>query len=199
LTAIQHSSATNEHYTRPEHVEPARKLLHTIDLDPASCLKANETVKATNIFTEADDGLHRPWYGNVFLNPPGGKMRKVDGIWRPMPRDENGKQNGPGTSSATVWWDKLVQEWAALRVRHAFFVGFTLEILRTSQADWVSCPVQRFPRCYPADRMRFAGNSPGHANVLVYLPPPEDFARGRGQERLEECFSSIGFCEGGAG
>jgi hypothetical protein len=41
-----------------------------IDLDPASCDLANQTVKAAQFFTKEDDGLSKKWKGRVWLNPP---------------------------------------------------------------------------------------------------------------------------------
>ncbi len=194
----QHSSKTNEHYTPAHIVERARALMGSIDLDPASCEQANRNIKAGRIFTEQDDGLRHPWEGKIFLNPPGGKMHLIDGVWVPMPRDANGKQNGPGTSSMVVWWDKLVREWVNNPLNSAVFIGFTLEILRSCQADWVASPVHRFPRCYPAQRLKFGGASPTHANILVYLPPYYDWDRGRSCDRLQEHFGDVGYCEGGS-
>ena len=91
-----------------------------------------------------------------------------------------------------VWWNKLATEWESGNVKEAFFVGFTLEVLRLSQR----ClrPVQDFPRCYPVERLCFVGADPTHANVLVYLPPDEDETH---VERMDEAFSGIGVCEGG--
>jgi len=41
-----------------------------IDLDPASCLGANEIVRAAKIYTKEDNGLSKAWSGTVLLNPP---------------------------------------------------------------------------------------------------------------------------------
>jgi len=60
----------NEWYTPAEYIDLARLVLGEIDLDPASTPLANERVKATQIFTEAENGLMQDWVGNIWLNPP---------------------------------------------------------------------------------------------------------------------------------
>lgn len=192
MTIPQHSSRTNEHYTPKLIVEPARALLGGFDLDPASCAKANKTIRATRYFTRRDDGLARQWDGAVFLNPPGGLLRFVGGRWRPVPKNAAGHYLGPGKSSMQVWWNRLVAAWMGGEVTQAFFVAFTLEILRTSQAS--PLPVQAFPRCYPGARLRFGGEQPTHGNVLVYLPPKGDSAQ-HAVDLLDSQFGPIGLCE----
>jgi len=60
----------NEWYTPSDYIEAARTVLGTIDLDPASSLIANKTVKASQFFSIEDDGLTSEWYGKVWCNPP---------------------------------------------------------------------------------------------------------------------------------
>jgi ParB family chromosome partitioning protein len=66
----KHGNSNIECYTPPEYVNLVRDVLGEIDLDPASCSKAQKTVKAKQFFTKKDDGLSQPWQGRVFLNPP---------------------------------------------------------------------------------------------------------------------------------
>ena len=67
---VVNNSGNNEWYTPADYIELAREVLGTIDLDPASCDYANETVQATKYYTKADNGLEQDWYGNVWMNPP---------------------------------------------------------------------------------------------------------------------------------
>lgn len=178
----QHSSATPEHYTPREYVEAARMTMGGIDLDPASTHSVNAwSVKATNIYTKDDDGLTKEWRGRVWLNPPGGKIKN--------------------RSKAATWWAKLAEEYVAGRVEQAIFLGFTLEILSTSQ-DAKVWPGS-LPFCIPRKRIEFVkevepgvfveGDSPTHANVIVYLPPRvSGGARESGMYQFEKQFSSFG-------
>lgn len=59
-----------EWYTPAKYVEAARAVMGSIDLDPASCETANQTIKAKTFYTKKDNGLDLEWFGNVFLNPP---------------------------------------------------------------------------------------------------------------------------------
>ena len=71
----QHSSKTDLWYTPLPIVEMARAVLGgIINLDPASDAFGNSRVEANMYFTEEHDGLQHPWYGQIFCNPPGGKL-----------------------------------------------------------------------------------------------------------------------------
>lgn len=162
----QHLSFSNEHYTPDQVVIPARRVLGQIDLDPASCEQANERIAAETYFSAEDDGLSKDWFGNVFLNPPGGRV---------LP-----KRNTYGMrSNAAIWWAKLADEYAAKRVKQAIFVGFSIEILRTAQKHPTLQPLD-FPFCVPSRRISFmtpmgkAGKHPTNANVIIYLGSNKD-------------------------
>ncbi|GAC1589038.1 MAG: hypothetical protein NVS4B1_33340 [Ktedonobacteraceae bacterium] len=60
----------NEWHTPSRFIDAVRIVMGSIDLDPASCEKANETVKAMKYYTKEQDGLSLAWHDNVFLNPP---------------------------------------------------------------------------------------------------------------------------------
>jgi hypothetical protein len=69
-----HSSKSDEWYTPLNIIEASRRVLGAIDLDPASCWKANRRIRATNYYSENVSGLSRahPWRGRVWMNPPYG-------------------------------------------------------------------------------------------------------------------------------
>lgn len=78
-----HSCKSFEHYTPVEYIEAARYVLGRIDLDPASCARANETVRASTYYTKEDDGLTQTWFGNVYLNPPNNQRGYlIKAFWR---------------------------------------------------------------------------------------------------------------------
>lgn len=172
----KHSSKSNEHYTPSAIVEAARELMGGIDFDPFSCSEANRVVKARALCSLENglDGFTCTWSlegepTRCFVNPPGGKLDRK--TLKPV--------TGPGFSSAAVAWAKLIHEWKNGNVVQAVFVGFNLEILRTSQG-WQEQGIPgcgEFPICFPEDRLCFwnedkseAKSAPTCANVIVYVP-----------------------------
>jgi phage N-6-adenine-methyltransferase len=69
-TAKPPGTGNNEWFTPPEIIAAARAVLGDIDLDAASCEKAQKIVQAADYFTAESDGLAQEWHGRVWLNPP---------------------------------------------------------------------------------------------------------------------------------
>lgn len=69
-THVAQNAGEHEWYTPIEYIDPARKVLGDIDLDPATSKTANAVVKAAEIFTLKDNGLAHRWHGRVWMNPP---------------------------------------------------------------------------------------------------------------------------------
>lgn len=68
---VANNSGNNEWYTPLDYLAAARKVLGSVDLDPASCAVANQNVGAARFFSEADDGLGQEWSaGSLWMNPP---------------------------------------------------------------------------------------------------------------------------------
>ena len=67
----QKSTKSNEWYTPGYIIDAAREVMGSIELDPASCALAQETVQADRYFTKEEDGLSQEWRAKtVWLNPP---------------------------------------------------------------------------------------------------------------------------------
>lgn len=67
---VAQNSGNNEWYTPPHFIEAARKVMGSIDVDPASNDIAQQVVKAGVYFTQETNGLDKSWVGNVWMNPP---------------------------------------------------------------------------------------------------------------------------------
>jgi DNA N-6-adenine-methyltransferase (Dam) len=182
---IQHSSATDQWYTPTDILDRVRTVLSPIDLDPASDAYGNERVRAAEYFTAEQDGLAQVWSGTVFLNPPGGKIPK-------------GEKSG-GKSKGKLFWEKLLAERDADRIRHAIFLAFSIEALQNTQTKAFPYGIAAFPVCIPAQRIHFhlpgfhlpgsAKDSPSHANGIVYVPSAIDKTH-----LFVKTFSPIGAC-----
>lgn len=67
---VAQNSGNNEWYTPPRFIEGARRVMGSIDTDPATSEIANQAVRARVWFTADDDGRAQKWAGNVWMNPP---------------------------------------------------------------------------------------------------------------------------------
>ena len=102
---------------------------------------ASRGVKAKRYFTALEDnGFVQAWRGRVFLNPPGGKCDA-----RGLSLELGGKK--PLQSSGKAWWRKLQQEFDEGRVKEAVFVGYSLELLQTTQVDLAAGRSRWASRC----------------------------------------------------
>lgn len=97
----------------------------TIDLDPASSAVANLRVLAVDIFTQAENGLEKMWWGNVWLNHPFG-------------RDTN-----------AAWVEKISNEWSDSNIKAACCITFACTSERWFQ------PLTRRPQCYLSPRTNY--------------------------------------------
>ena len=177
-TLINQTSGKVEYYTPADIVEAARRVMGAIDLDPASSPAANATIRATTFFTEADDGLARPWFGRVWMNHPFGR-----------------NLNRP-------WVAKLVTEYRAGRVSQACCITFAA----TSEV-WFQ-PLFVFPLCFISPRTNYLlpdgsikkGVTKG--SVVAYLGDQVgDFAThfGRLGRVMEPSKVGLGYEDGGEG
>lgn len=184
---IQHSSRTDAWGTPEEILAKAREVLGDIDLDPASEDFFNASVGAKMFYTRENNGLGLKWCGSrsitvrgvevipatCFVNPPGGKTKNK--------------------SNTVLFWDKLIYEVSVGHIKHAIFMGFSLECLQTTQ----QChkPMLSFPFCVPSRRIKFVAkngtfSAPSHSNVIVYVPGTIDRT-----DKFIQVFSGLGICK----
>ncbi len=216
--AHAHSSEHNEHYTPEWLADAGRYVLGGFTLDPFSSPVANRTIKAEWWWCDNQplDGVEilppDPRAGHVmgsaiwrihwsdphgdalasrvWCNPPGGRLNAE--TLEPLPRNENGKQGGPGLSSAGAGFAKLSHEWVHGRVDCALFLCFSLNVFRTAQSRaWSkhfpqACAPTSFPFVCFRDRIHFdtvaedgtvrhgAGAGAPQDSALVLLPTRGD-------------------------
>jgi hypothetical protein len=142
---LAQGTGENEWYTPADYVQLANRVMGDIDLDPASSIEANETVKAEKIYTAEDDGLIQPWHGRIWLNPP--YSRDL------MP----------------AFVDKLIAEYSAGHVSEAILVSHN-----NTETKWFQSLAQVCTAvCFPAKRVKFYRGddvaAPVNGQVFFYL------------------------------
>jgi phage N-6-adenine-methyltransferase len=65
--SVGYTGGSDEHDTPIDFFAPIAESLHGFDLDP--CASATSDLANRNV-TKDEDGLSRPWTGDVWLNPP---------------------------------------------------------------------------------------------------------------------------------
>lgn len=158
---------SDEWYTPAKYIEATREVMGAIDLDPASCALANETVKATQYYSKQDNGLKRPWHGRVWLNPP----------FSPV----NGK-SGQGT-----WAHYLLAQYEEGNVEQAILL-----VTANTEVGWFQ-PLFSHLICFVHKRLNYQTPTPDNfmathqsrfGTCFVYL--------GVNEERFIEVFSKFG-------
>ena len=140
--------ATSEWYTPGKYIEAARAAMGSIDLDPASCAHANKTVQAATYFDQAADGLHRQWFGRVWLNPPYSGYK----------------------GQAAAWATKLLAEYEAGRVEQAvLLVNLSTAYQPAFQAVAMVGAVCMVNHRIPFESATGKSDRPTQANMLLYL------------------------------
>lgn len=165
-----HIASSGERYTPVKIIEAARKTMRTIDLDPASCAKANTIVKATEYYSpeKGQDGLDQylVWSGNnIFINPPG-SCPKEDGIFSVC-----GNKKKCSCGLVGKFWDRVLFE-HKFKSKNFIWIGFTMNQLQSLQKREMLSGPTSFPMCIPDERICFLDENleemtqPSHANYI---------------------------------
>jgi len=155
-----YSSESVDWYTPAIYVDSARAAMGGIDLDPASCEAANETVKATEFWTAADNPIERDWRGRVFMNPPYGKTNA-------------------GESVANVFCEKAIAEYASIDGN----VEQVIILVNLSSSQNWQAKLYNDQICLVDHRIQFISGdgeenkNPTQQNVFIYLGEGDGFAR----------------------
>lgn len=168
--SAQHSMKSVDWGSPIRVLKLARKVLGSIDFDPASSKRWNRNVQADDYSRDGlSPGVH--WGpGTVWLNPPGGLIGRA--------------------SKALAFWSRLLEEIEQGNVSHAIYCAFNIEQLSRSQQ--CSKAMLDFLVCVPDKRLKFlqrdsTPNSPSHSNAIVYVPGSIDRSK-----KFIRVFSKLG-------
>jgi phage N-6-adenine-methyltransferase len=152
-----------EWYTPAKYVNAVRRVLGTIDLDPASSKIANQTVQATRYYDQESDGLKQSWHGNVYHNPPYCKQGAI--------------------SNQEIWTCKLIAEYNIGNVKQAILL-----VNAATETGWFQ-RLYAFPICFVKGRIHFNNptgivTGPTVGSAFVYF--------GLNIELFDQVFSAFG-------
>ena len=170
---INQDSGNVEYYTPAPIVNAARAVMGGIDLDPASCAKANKVVRATAFFSSTDDGYCWSWHGRIWMNHPFGREEHPcePGCKRKTcaKRGHHCTKYKPGNKQ---WVDKLVREFhASGHVTEACCICFA-----ATSEDWFR-PLLLRPQCFLSPRTNYYGpdgkivKGVSKGSVVTYFGP----------------------------
>ena len=171
-----------EYYTPSVWVDAARALMGGIDLDPASCAQANQTVKAGAIFTKEDNGLVQPWHGHVWMNHPFHRGEAACVTNNAKCKKKTCERRGhhiskpiPGNAD---WIGKLLTEYVQGNIKEAVCITFC-----NSSEAWFQ-PLLMWPQCFPRTRVHYIGQDGQRVkgctkgSVITYIGTrTDDFAK----------------------
>jgi ParB family chromosome partitioning protein len=142
---VLHSSRSVNWFTPTRFTEAARRVMGSIDLDPASCEAANRLVMAAKYFDKDKNGLAQKWHGNIFCNPPYGR------------------------GGQAAWSKKMIEEYQS----NNFNQGILL-VNAATDTQWFQ-PLWAYPICFTKKRIKFvkadgsAKDSPTHGSAFIYF------------------------------
>lgn len=147
---------SSEWHTPSKYIEAARKVMGSIDLDTASCIEANRTVKATQYYTKEKDGLRHPWHGNVWCNPPYGKVNPIPGSTK---------------SYQKLFVERTIQEYNQQNIDQAILL-----LLGNSCFTHYFTPLWEYPLCFhdgyiSFDKLDGSRSDFGFGTIFAYLGP----------------------------
>jgi len=106
-----HGNKNDDWYTPSQYIDAARIVMGSIDTDPASSEKAQETVMAKQFFTAEQDGLVQDWSGSVWINPPFSDVLPF--AEKLISHLESGEVTQAivltNNNTDTLWWHKMAE------------------------------------------------------------------------------------------
>ena len=187
-------SGDTELYTPPEIIEAARRVMGTIDLDPASSEIANKRVMATRYYTKETDGLSQEWHGNIWMNHPFSKgelackpkkgRKRMCKKKNCIPKFKSGELITRGhcithdIPSNSHWIDCLIKEFNVNNLKQSCNITFG-----STSESWYQ-KLERYPQCILDGRTQYikpcgeVTKNVTKGSVVTYLGPHIDaFAR----------------------